>query len=375
MKYKINMTNVKIKSYISNVLAIFILYPSIVFANVNVTGKVTVTYEPEIFSSKPSDEVRSKTLDDAKRAAWEKYTQNFSPSKIKSYRKIESAILNSLDTYIIESNVIHEKIDENSKRYTVIVKVTINTAKFEAKLLEVSNAGAKRSGSGSLFSFIFIARQEESVKSFDSKKTRIEMKEGRGLDKEKASHTGGTTVSSNEYKNIKKSTSGGSTVRKADSIEYRILSADGIDTSMNEVLSASGFEVVDYGDIVSECGGIEPDLIKKEFTNNNSISRKARKSAIKGSRECEVSYFAVGTLDVGLAEVDPVTGNKRVFVSVKAQVWNIDKRLPRKIASVGPIQYQGLGPNPRVAKNNALILAAKKTASEIVNQLNAKELH
>ena len=80
-------------------------------------------------------------------------------------------------------------------------------------------------------------------------------------------------------------------------------------------------------------------------------------------------------MDVGLSEIDPVTGNQRTYVSVKSQVWNIDKRLPRKVASVGPVQYQGLGPNARVAQTNALIQAAEYVGNEIVNQLNAKGLY
>ena len=99
------------------------------------------------------------------------------------------------------------------------------------------------------------------------------------------------------------------------------------------------------------------------------------KSAIKGSRDCEVSYFAVGTLDVGVQDTDPVTGDKRVYVSVRGQVWNIDKRLPKTVASVGPVQYSGLGPDDAVAKRNALALAAKEVAKTIVHQMNAKGLN
>jgi hypothetical protein len=87
-----------------------------------------------------------------------------------------------------------------------------------------------------------------------------------------------------------------------------------------------------------------------------------------------VNYFAVGTLDVGLNDVDPVTGNQRVHVSVRGQVWDISKKLPRRIASVGPVQYAGLGPDPEVAMRNALRLSASQSAKVIVDQLNAKGL-
>ena len=364
-----------IKSILISLVIFSIITPVIVMAATMVNGKATISFDPGLFSSKPSGDDKSKAISKAKRGAWDKYTQGFSASKMKSYRQIESSIVNDLDEYFIETNIIDEKIDKDSMRYSIIIRVTINTAKFEAKLAEISNAGSQRSGSGSLFSFIFVARQESSVKSFDAKRTSIEMKESKGFEKEEASQNGDTALGSHDYKSIKTTTTGGSTVRKSNQIEYRILSAKGIDTSMNQELTASGFEVVSYEDVVSECGGTEPSEIKQVFTKSNEIPRMARKNAIKGARECEVSYFAVGTLDVGIAEIDPASGNQRVYVSVKAQVWNIDKRLPRQIASVGPVQYQGLGPNAQVAQNNALVLAAKNAANEIVNQLNAKGLH
>ena len=365
----------KLRSVLANILLLLVLVPASSLAAVNVNGKSTISYEPGVFGSKPSDDSKRDAMSSAKRAAWEKYTQGFSPSKMKSYRQIESSLLNDIDNYIIETSVIDEKTDESSKRYTVVVRVTINEQKFNAKLSEISNAGSTRSGSGSLFSFIFVAREEDSVKKFDERRTEIEMSEGKSFENEGGTQNANDYLGTHEYKKVAKNTSGGSVLKKSDQVSYRILSSDEINTSMNEVLTASGFEVVDYEDVVSECGGTEPRDIKNEFTTNNEISRPARKDAISGSRTCDVSYFAVGTLDVGLPETDPVTGNLRAYVSVKAQVWNIDKRLPRKIASVGPVQYQGLGPNARVAQTNALNQSAKNVANEIVNQLNAKELY
>ena len=72
------------------------------------------------------------------------------------------------------------------------------------------------------------------------------------------------------------------------------------------------------------------------------------------------------------ADIDPASGNSRVYVSARAQVWSLEKRLPKKVASVGPVQYAGLGPDDKVAMRNALNIAAKEAANEIVSILNAK---
>jgi hypothetical protein len=76
-----------------------------------------------------------------------------------------------------------------------------------------------------------------------------------------------------------------------------------------------------------------------------------------------------------MADTDPVSGLKRVYVSVNAKVWNIEKRLPRKVASINSSPFAGLGPDSVVAKKNALKKAATRAAKNIVDQLNAKGLN
>ena len=84
--------------------------------------------------------------------------------------------------------------------------------------------------------------------------------------------------------------------------------------------------------------------------------------------------FARGVLQQGIRAKTP-SGNPKIFVKVHAQVWNITKRLPRKVASVAPEQHAGMGPDEDVAYTNGLILAAEEVATRIVDQLNAKGLN
>ena len=73
-----------------------------------------------------------------------------------------------------------------------------------------------------------------------------------------------------------------------------------------------------------------------------------------------------------MQDTDPVTGEKRVYVSVRSQVLDLSGMLPRILASVGPVQYAGLGPDQQVAMRNALQSAAKEVASSISDQLKSK---
>jgi len=115
-------------------------------------------------------------------------------------------------------------------------------------------------------------------------------------------------------------------------------------------------------------------LIQQEFKESDDVSTETRKSILDSTRECEAVYFATGTIDIGVQDTDPVSGLKRVTTSVRGQVWNITKKLPRKVASVGPIQYSGLGQDDQVAKRNALTLSADAAAKVILDQLNSKDL-
>jgi hypothetical protein len=76
-----------------------------------------------------------------------------------------------------------------------------------------------------------------------------------------------------------------------------------------------------------------------------------------------------------MSDIDPATGNTRTSVSFRGQVWDITSGLARVVASIGPVQKFGLGPDATSATTEALRVAATEGATEIVNQLNAKKLH
>jgi hypothetical protein len=171
------------------------------------------------------------------------------------------------------------------------------------------------------------------------------------------------------------SVSGGNTERKGAREKYGLLATTDFDSAFNQVLTDFGYEIVDYADVVSECGGARENEIKNEFAMKDEISDVVRKKAIKGARDCEVRFFALGFMNVGLAARDPVSGELKVPVSVNGHVWNIDKRLPTRVASVGPVQFFGLGPDKNTARRNALDLAAKKAAQLIASQLSSKNLN
>ncbi len=338
------------------------------------SGTATITYSTGAFSSTPSEQSRKEAIDQARKNAWERYTAGFDAGKMRSYRTIAPDILKSLDSYIVDYRIVDERIDKTARQLTLVVSIAVNQAAFDAKLAEVSKAGAQLTGDGSTIAFLFVARQVASSKSFDEKRTNIEVKEGARDESRTGKGNINNAAATSDYKTINKVTSGGSVERKADEVAYLMRSSSDVETSMKEVLGVAGFETTSYEDVVTTCGGPEANKIRAEFAKADEISRESRASAIKGARDCEARYFALGTMDVGLPDTDPVTGNMRVAVKVRGQVWNIEKKLPREVATVAPTQFVGLGPSADVASTNALNKAAKEAAQIIVNQLNAKGL-
>ena len=80
-------------------------------------------------------------------------------------------------------------------------------------------------------------------------------------------------------------------------------------------------------------------------------------------------------MDVDLPQTDEATGQQRVYVKVTAKVSDLTSKLPTTVASLVGVSYAGLGPNPQVAKQNALNEAAVKSAADLLDQLRLKNVH
>ena len=329
----------------------------------SIKGMGEYTYEGK-FKKKNYSTYQKKAKEKAIESAWTRYIARLPQARQITYQKLDAEFRMDLSPYIGNVEILDETHDKELKSVQIIARVTVFSDAVDTKL-NMASAVNRAGDDASYFSFIFLARQTTAIKSSQSIQTSEENEVAKSSE----------TVASSEANLTTKVTTGGSTERKADRVSYDVSSPQDIDAAMGDILSTAGYEVVSYDDIVSECGGVEPDDIKFEFSQADDMSRQTRRSAINGAKDCDVTYFSVGTIDIGLKDTDPVSGNQRVYVSVRAQVWDITRRLPKKVASVGPIQYAGLGPDQIVAQRNALILAAKEGAKSLVDQMNAKGLY
>ena len=135
---------------------------------------------------------------------------------------------------------------------------------------------------------------------------------------------------------------------------------------------------------IEQFGGDAVDpLVGADFAARRTEARLARKGhnpfvAANRTHIARVAGLGVATahhfLD-GFADVGMLVSGDIFFVEVEPAVPMVDEDLPKTVASVGPVQYSGLGPDDAVAKRNALALAAKEVAKTIVHQMNAKGLN
>ena len=124
-----------------------------------VKGKVDVPFETGFFSDEPDDESKAKALEKAKLAAWRKYTSRFKGAKIMAYGKVKKQVLENLDDYVTEVTSRGFKVMKDKKTLRMGYRAEINTVAYQALLQSAAPAQNMASGEGSLFSFIFAARQ------------------------------------------------------------------------------------------------------------------------------------------------------------------------------------------------------------------------
>ncbi|VXC57002.1 hypothetical protein [Massilia sp. 9I] len=308
-------------------------------------------------------EAEARASHEARLAAWRAYVAAQNTARQQAINAHEADFVANLDKLIIESTVVATQKDAEAKTMKVVLRVAFNDESVNQMVarLTVGQGEAAGRSQDSLFSFLFMARKANSITQFDARHSRVAKAEV--ADTQAAD--GGVTAT-------RSLTVGGSSVQKADAVTYEVSSSQDVDAAMGEVLNTSGIEYVGYEDIVGNCHGPAPKHFQAEFVQSDELAPQTRMEVIKAARECEVRYFATGTIDTEVASIDPVTGNQKVFVSVRSQLWDISKKLPRKIGSVGPVQYSGLGPNQNVAGRNALALAARDVIRNLVDQLNAK---
>lgn len=357
---------------LSIILAIFFALPA--FAQlVRVQGVGNVAYKGW---GGPSLKVKQQAVVDAKVNALNRYASKFTQAKRLNYEKIKEKIKKSIDLYVTDYTIVDEEVDKKAKQYRVVIQASIDASLIEVELQKISAVENVPEDQKSYITYVFVAREQRRVKSYDKRQTKRVVKSGLEEHEEIESVDEGAVSLSAKNNKDSMITTGGSAIQKADDIEYDVTNTSEINTAMSNVFSTAGYEVVDADYVEEETEGLlDVGRFKEDFRYGSDISGRTKRNAVKGLRSIDITLIAIGTLDIGMKDKDPVSGLTRVYVSVTGKILSLKRRFPKTVASVGPVQFSGLGPNETVAKRNALKLAAEKAANDLVAQLRMKGIH
>lgn len=353
---------------------------------VSARGQGSLVYEGRL-----GPEERQEALAKAKLAALETHVAQSSRGFLQAFNQRRAEFIANIDRYVLAATILSENEDRDSKTYSVVARIELNEALLRADLETGSAVGQASTGERSLVAVLFMARRQGTVQSFDDKvyqradtRSAVDGRERVGEQTREGESIGATSIATSGsiqrdqsvvVETSTATTTGGSTTRKADAVTWEVSNSAEINTAMTGVLGDAGFEVVEAEYVEGESGGqLDIERIRRDFSTGNDLSPDVLRATVAGVRHAQIPLLAFGTLDVGMRDTDPVTGNVRVFVTVSGKVMDVSGRFPRTLASVGPVQFAGLGPDESVARTNALDQAAEKTAQQVVDALNARQV-
>ena len=361
------------------------------------SGKITINAAADIDGNVDNYEVK-RAQKVSLEAAWKKYYTNLEPNLLKAYMDQQDKINEEL-SFFIKEDFTH-KFDSSSETIEATNCITVDLERFKTALNfkdEPDTPAAIASGEGSLFVTLFVARQASSEQSFDatretnssatatSQTSSKSKSKSKKLAKEEAAASGAKAASAakqlsksqtaqkSSVKASTSSTESGSTILQSNKTSYKIISGAAADGAMSQPLITAGYEAAVYEDVADECGGVGKDAISETFSQKEELGRKQRRSAFRAARECEATYFALGTMTADVARTH-MSGQKMVTVRIQGTVFNILKRVPRRVADIPPAQYIGIGGNEDSARTNALTLAGKKAGETITKLMQEKGL-
>ena len=171
---------------------------------------------------KPADKNKHfEAIEKAKLSAWNKYTATLSSDRANAYYASEDKFLSELDQYITDYVILTTDCSKTDRNYTVSLRVTINEARLNNKLVSGSSgSAAKQNLQGQGVVVLVVPRKTTEALSFDDKVTKQAMvKKSLSADEMISADEDSTSIteSSTQRQSV---TTGGSTSKKATKRTY-----------------------------------------------------------------------------------------------------------------------------------------------------------
>ncbi len=346
------------------------------------TGKASVPYTAKAVTP----DVKAKALQNAQLKAVEFYYAEAGESEAANFDAMRAKILENPDRYILDTTVLSEDDNAGSKSYTVAVRVSLNVANLRNDMKAGSAVGKAARSERSALAFVFVSREQDSEKAFDTRVTKradVSVKAdasltqtGKGTEGESirrgqvSTNESRTDTAAGTYNKSVTVETGGTRTRRASESTWRLFPSANLNQVFTQTFTRAGFKVNEASLVEPYTGGkFKVAMVENDYKAGNDLQSATMQAITQGMKTAQIPYIALGTLDLGLADTDPATGLQRVAVTVNARVLDVTQTIPDTIASVGPVQYAGVGPTEAEARTNALKLAANNAARELTSQL------
>ncbi len=213
------------------------------------------------FDGKLNAAVKDRALQEAKINALDRYFAQTDGAKSRNFETARAGLIGSIDNYVLSATVLSEEADPKAGRYTVSIRAEINGPRLENALIGGSAIASTPTAQKSLLTFVFVARQQGSVQSFDDKVyKRVDANvsgsanadyqrdatESERITNNSISTSDKVSARGNYKEDVSASvTTGGSTTAKADVVSWTVTRADEINSVMTGSFTAAGYEVVE----------------------------------------------------------------------------------------------------------------------------------
>ena len=328
-----------------------LMLPLLSMAETMVVGKGDYQYSDKIFSSTPDENERVYALNKAKSNAILAYADTLSEATRKLFEEKRAQFLSNPDRYIIRYNVAKDKMDKESRMYSVIIEAVVDAAHAKNNI-----------------AVFFIAREVAASTSFDAKVTKVAQAQSEKTGSASASSSDGTTSATESASQTNVATTGGSTVQKSDVQEYRVdeVSRGEFGGFLTDVFSSKGMENILDGGFFEAI-----TLMQNDYGKGTTIKPMTWRKIMRelSDPENDIKYIVVGTVDLSAKETHRATGKPIVSATVSAKIYNIQGKLPKIVTALRPITIKGMGNDQSLAKKNALNNCAKDAADDIIDKL------
>ena len=312
---------------------------------------------------------RDAALNAALRNAVETWVAEKHQSQYRNYERVKDEIDANIDDYVLSHEVINVDQDKRGRRLRVVVRANLN----EPKLLDAFLSPSAAAEAGAYLTFVFVAREQVGTVSATEKSATEEKTRTQGISRERSEDTAGQSRTQTETVEVRTET------RDIDDVVlWDVSTSNEIDSAMGAVFTDAQYRTVDPSLVGMEAVRLDLDQFMEDYRTGRDIRPDTKRDAyavlskLRGTDE-EIQYFAIGTLDVESSTIDEATGNVRVTVAVTGEVWSVLER-GSVVAKVGPVTMSGEGSSELMARNNALNLAARRAASNLVAQLSTRNI-